>query len=233
MAWPRGHLARVVVDLLLELGGGPEGPGVTIAQLMHRVMSRPPAGIFYSATIQYATAIRNLHGRRGDPDRTLEDFVLDDGAQGTTIKINPETGRLWFTREQAVRKFLVHSLNMMASGSDWLIRIEDRWRLASAERGPLIPGLGIYNAAAREGVSKVERAHSAYVTAMGIAKDLNGQDGSFAEALLRASIPTHGREPFDKHRTRYKRMLDAYRRLDADQLRNVRQVLVDKAGGAG
>jgi hypothetical protein len=222
MYWARGALGRVIVDLLYEIGGGPDGPGVTLDQLVNRAMARPPAGLFYAATISYAkyTIVRP---RNRDRILTVADLVDDDGAQGTTIR--DDGGKPWFTRRQAVRRFLLKYLIGKGIQSDWLTRDGDRWRLVSAENGPQLHDGSIYNAAARARFDDLDQGHAAYVTAKAVLGRID-DDARFAEALLRGVLPRDNRASYHTRRKDYNAMLRAFPKLDPDQQREILIALV-------
>jgi hypothetical protein len=220
-----GGLARVVVDLLYEIGGGPDGPGVTLDQLIDRVIERPPPGVLYGAINLYASDI--LRTRRGVSD--IGDIIEDDGAQGVTILTNPKTGQPWFTHRQAVRLYMRQFIHASQQKSRWLVRDDDRYRIASPEAGPRVPGIGPYNAAARASLDNIDQDHAKRVSVKTRGEQID--DPELARAVLAHYFHSANRkDAYGRRRIDYKRMNEALADLrDPDVIRETLIDLVRRA----
>lgn len=219
MDWARGALSRVVVDLLYEIGGGPDGPGVTIDQLVRRVARQPPPGIRRSAIRRYAADSNHLRTRR------LESapLIREDGAGGIEILTDAD-GNPWFTETQAYRRFLAKTLqNGLRTG--WVIRHDSRWRITSRDAGPSVPGLGPYHAKARAHLDNVDQSHAKLVT---VKTRLEQVDQEMARAVLRHYLKVNRtRSVYDKRRIDYVRMTEALDNLTDPDL--IRETVIELA----
>jgi hypothetical protein len=223
MRWPRGGLARIIVDLLYEIGGAPGEPGVTVDQLTKRAMDRPPQGLWYSAQEWYAT---HIMCQRVGID-TVRDVIADDGAQGITI-LSDGQGNPYFTTAQAVRAYLAIRLGQYARDSSWLVRDGDRYRLASESAGPSTRDHGIYNATARAHLDVIDQAHAAYVSAKVIVERIDG-DAASAQVLLKGLLPKDNRKAFHERRKDHVAMLRAFPKLDPGQQREILMALAERS----
>jgi len=221
MRWPRGGLARIIVDLLYEIGGAPGEPGVTIEQLTRRVMERPPQGMFYAAQRWYAIVII-ARGRGLD---NHDDIIRDDGAQGITI-LTDGAGQPWFTTTRAMRAYLADYVGRWARQSSWLIRDGDRYRMASPTAGPRTRDYGIYNAATRARLDGIDRAHAAEVNAHSALRRID--DPALAALILRTELEGDRRATYHERRMDFNRMIDALRKLEPDQRQKFRMMLAER-----
>ena len=220
--WPRGGLARIIVDLLYEIGGAPGERGVTVDELAKRVMDRPPQGMLYAAQKWYAVYII---ARRDTPDN-INAVITDDGAQGITIH-DDAGGQPYFATARAVRAYLMDRLHQWSRQSGWLVRDGDRFRLLSEEAGPRVTGDGIYNAAARARLDEVDRAHAAYVNAKAALRKID--EPALAALALVASLEANHGDTYHRRRTDFLKMVDAMRKLrDPEHVREFRAKLAEQ-----
>jgi hypothetical protein len=217
MAWAQGARSRVVVDLLWETGGGPDGPGITIEQLVRRVARQPPPGIRPSAIRQYAASATHSRLRR----RALADIIREDGAGGIDILTDPD-GEPWFTESQAYR-YLLHRTLRDGTRTGWVVRDGDRWRIASKEIGPVVPGMGTYNAETRAHLDDIDQAHAGKVNLKWALAHID--DPGLAELVLKHFLGEHP-EVYHSRRRDFKRAIDVIGGLrNPDQIREVRMEL--------
>jgi hypothetical protein len=220
--WARGGLARIIVDLLYEIGGAPAERGVTIDELTARVMDRPPAGVLYAAQRWYAVYIIGLR----ETPNNINEVIVDDGAQGIGI-LNGPSGKPWFTKAQAVRAYLHSRLTQASRQTTWLTRDGDRFRLASESEGPTVRGLGKYNAATRTRLDQFDRGHADYVYAKRAFEKID--EPELASLVLKHLVNGGHGDTYFRRRRDFARMIDAMEKLhDPKHQREFRAKLAER-----